>query len=274
MNQKGLTKISFLKKSISLFVLLLLLVALKPAGLCQKPEKPPQTLRPVNEDVLKGINLLYDWKFKEAESLFQKVIADSPDRPVGYFYMAMVTWSYMSTGYWAPKTVNEYKERIDRTIDVAKGRINSNQADSYDYLYLGGALGFKGRFELMQRSWLASFLLAVDAIDALKTCLKMDPTNKEVLLGLGIFDYYTARLSGVLKFLSYLLIHRGDKEEGLRKLNVAAREAVYSSSEAKNVLLHTYLFLEEDFPSALKFAVDLSEKYKDGPRYPLLKGVC
>jgi tetratricopeptide (TPR) repeat protein len=180
----------------------------------------------------------------------------------------------LASGFWSPRDVAEYRDRIDRVIDVAKNRISSDSPDGFDYLYLGGALGFKARFELMQRNWFASFLLAKEAVAALKTCSKLDPKNRDVLLGLGIFDYYTASMSGVLKFLSYFLVHHGSKEEGLRKLHLAASEAVYCSSEAKSVLLHNYLFLEKEFGKALDLAIDLADKYARNPRYLHLQGVC
>ena len=233
---------------------------------CQGPK--------VNEDIIMGIDLLYDGKFDDAESLFRRVIVGSPDKPIGYFYLAMVTWSRMTTGFWSPSTVMEYKARIDRAIDVATSRIENNSMDSYDFFYLGGALGFKGRFELMQTKWFSSFSLAVKAAKALKTCQKMAPENRDVLLGLGIFDYYTARLSGVVKFISYLFIHRGDREEGLRKLHLAAKEAVYSATEAKSMLIHIYLFLEEDFIKSMKLSEELAKKYRQNPRYRFFLGVC
>jgi tetratricopeptide (TPR) repeat protein len=157
---------------------------------------------------------------------------------------------------------------------VAENRIAHISASSEDYFYLGGALGFKGRFELMKGNLLSSFFLSRDAIDALETCLEMEPNNRDVLLGLGIFDYYTAHLSGALKFLTYLLLHRGSKEEGLRKLHLAAGEAIYSQTEANSMLLHIYLFIEEDFAKALKLAQDLARKYTQNPRYMVLAGVC
>jgi tetratricopeptide (TPR) repeat protein len=228
----------------------------------------------VCQTTLKGIELLYNLEFDVAEGLFQEVVAESPDRPAGYFYLAMVTWSRMVAGFWAPETVNEYKKRIDRTVQVAKARINNKAADISDYFYLGGALGFMGRYEMMQGKWFSSFLVSKKAIKAMKTCLKIDPDNRDILLGIGTFDYYTARLSGVLKFLSYFLLHKGDKDEGLRKLYIAAREGTYSATEAKSVLLHIYLFFEEDCSEALPLARELGESYDQDPRYPLFQGVA
>ena len=126
---------------------------------------------------------------------------------------------------------------------------------------------------MMQQKWFSSYNLAYDAIQALKTCQKLDPDNKDVLLGLGIYDYYTAKLSGVLKFLTYLFLHRGDKDEGLRKLNVAANEAIYSGPEAKSMLIHIYLYLEEDYDKALPIIQDLRAKFKKNSRYPFFEGL-
>lgn len=240
-------------------------------GASQKNQKQYSFL---NRDINRGIVLLYNWEFEKAESLFNKVTGDMPDNPIGYFYLAMVTWSKLASGFWTPEMVKQYGARIDRTIEVARERIEMNEADSFTYFYLGGALGFKGRFQLMERKWLSSFLLALDAIEALKTCRRMDPDNKDVLFGLGIFDYYTARLSGVLRFLSYLLLHKGDKAEGLRKLNIAANEARYSNIEAKSLLIHIYLFLENQLEKTLVLAKELGNDFKQSRRYKFFEGVA
>jgi tetratricopeptide (TPR) repeat protein len=251
-----------------------LILSLYPAMAGKGFATASKTAEMANQDLLKGIHLLYNWHFDEAQALFRELARSSPDDPAPFFYLAMVTWSRLASGFWSPAEVEEYGDRIDRTVEVAKKRISKGLGDASDYLYLGGALGFKGRFELMEGNWLSSFFLALDAIDALKTCHRMDPENRDVLLGLGIFDYYTAHLSGVLKFLSYLLIHPGNKEEGLRKLTLAAREATYSATEAKSVLLHNYLFLEEDFKKAMELADELTRQYPRNYRYWLLLGVC
>ncbi len=266
---------SFLISSLSSILAWFLLLAWYQPLLGLENVSPPM-IREGHANVLivKGIDLIYNEEFDKAEILFQKVITDFPEKPEGYFYSAMVTWSRLAAGFWSPDTVREYKERIERTIQVAKKRIKKKVANSYDYLYLGGALGFMGRFELMKGKWLSSYFLARDAINALKICYKMDPDNKDVLLGLGTFDYYTARFSGLLKFLTYLFVHHGNREEGLRKISVAAREAVYSSTEAKSMLIHIYLFVEEDYQRALSLTGELAAKYDRSPRYKFLQGVC
>jgi len=267
---------SLISTSKPAFFLIFLLVALcTPAALPEAAEVEPAKFhkeRP-DLDIIKGINHLYDLEFDEAERLFSKMVSERPEYPAGYFYRAMVTWSRLSVGFWTAQNLKEFMERIDQTISVTRTRIEKDAKDSRSYFYLGGALGFKGRFELMQQNWFSSYNLAYDAIQALKTCQKLEPDNKDVLLGLGIYDYYTARLSGVLKFLTYLFLHRGNKDEGLRKLNVAAKEAIYSGPEAKSMLIHIYLFLEEDYSKALPLIQDLRTKFRKNMRYPYFEGL-
>ena len=118
----------------------------------------------MNHDVLKGIDCIYNSRFQEAERIFQKVISDFPDKPIGHFYVAMVSWSRLTEGFWSPENVQEFKARIDRAIDVAENRKGREDTDCYDYFYYGGSLGFKGRFELMRENYFESFILAVKAI--------------------------------------------------------------------------------------------------------------
>ncbi|MEJ2723413.1 MAG: hypothetical protein P8175_01970 [Deltaproteobacteria bacterium] len=255
------------------FLLMLLVLALPDPAWTFEKQGPSLYDDPLKQDILLGIDLLYDMKFDEAEALFSRIASQRPESPAGYFYLAMVSWSRLASGFWSSDVLAEYARRIDKTIEIARKCIESGKPGSYVYFYLGGALGFKGRFELMQHKWIRSFDQAYQAIQALEKCREMDPGNQDVLFGLGIYDYYTARLSGFLKFLTYLLLHKGDKEEGLKKLHIAAEKATYCNIEAKSMLVHIYLFLEEDFGKALPLTQELAARYRNDPRHKFFEGV-
>jgi hypothetical protein len=269
------TWISFLKLSLGRTLLLLSFFLLSPLPIDASAEVLPEDYRKiqVKENILRGINLLYDLEFEEAQNLFYRVAEKKPDHPIGYFYLAMVSWSKLSSGFWTQDVMREYTDRIDKTIAVARKAVESGRGDSFTHFYLGGALGFKGRFELMQRNWFSAANLAWEAVQALNTCFEMDPENKDVLLGLGIYDYYTAKLSGVLKWLTYLFLYKGNKEDGLQKLHTAAEEATYSSIESKSMLIHIYMYLEEEYLKALPLVLDLGARFKNNPRYKFFEGI-
>ena len=263
--------------TVTLSILIVLSILLtKPAKAVPGQEGQPALNSAVsnpNELILNGIRMVYDRRFTEAEGVFREVVVKSPALPAGYFYLAMVSWSRLTAGFWSPGNVSEFKKRIDTAIEKAETRIEQTGGDSYDFFYLGGALGFKGRFELMKGAWMSSYFLARDAINALEICRKLAPDNKDVLLGLGTFDYYTVRLSGFIKFITSFLLYKGDMKRGLERLNIAAKEAVFSSTETRTVLLHIYLFLEQDFENALPLSLELSNGFKNNPRFHVLKGV-
>lgn len=255
-------------------LVIFVLLGLIPQNVAAFDRRSGQTSKETGDrDILQGIEYLYDSRFEKAEDIFYQVTKERPEDPKAYFYLAMVSWSRLASGFWSEKDVEEYRVRIDKAISIARKRIAMDEEDPLAHFYLGGSLGFKGRFQLMRRKWVSSLFLALEAIEALKTCKSLDPDNRDVLLGLGIFDYYTSRLSGVLKFVSYLLISREGKEEGLRKLHVAAREAMYSAVESKSVLLHIYLFMEHEHHNALPLARELSARFQTNPRYKFLEGV-
>jgi len=66
--------------------------------------------------------------------------------PGGYFYLSMVSWSRLAIGFWTQEVVEEYIDRIDRAIAVAREQIEDRNDTAWTYFYLGGALGSRAGF--------------------------------------------------------------------------------------------------------------------------------
>lgn len=130
--------------SFSLILAFFLFFSLEPLAFCLEDRADPDFHKsPANKEILEGIHLLYDQLFEEAESIFLKVIAESPKKPEGYFYMAMVSWSRLAAGFWSPETVNQFRRRIDRAVHVAKSRIGNSHKPDYDYFFLRRGTGLQ-----------------------------------------------------------------------------------------------------------------------------------
>ena len=251
---------------------LLILWGLTGAALALEKGRPAD--KHIQEALVRATESLYNRDFQQAEIQVLKVIAEAPDDPSGHFYLAMVNWSQLAAGFWTKEVLDLYEERIDRAISVAQRAANRHEKQASPYFYLGGALGFKARFYLMQHRYFASFFLAVRATDALRTCREMDPENRDVLFGLGVFEYYTDKLSGFLRFLSHFLIHPSDREAGLQKLHRAAEEGTVTRVEARSMLLHIYLFMEDRPDRALPLAERLTKAFPRNPRFAYLLGAA
>jgi len=226
----------------------------------------------IRDGLILGTELLYNRDFRQAEIQFLKMISEAPDHPSGHFYLAMVNWSQLASGFWTREILDLYDKRIGWAIDVAQKAVNRDRNSAEAHFYLGGSLGFKARFYLMQERYFQSFLLALRAVDSLRICRELDPDNRDVLFGLGVFEYYTAKLAGLLRFLSHFLIHPADREAGLEKLHIAADEGIVTRIEAQSTLLHIYLFMEDNPESALPLAERLTREFPENPRFPYLLG--
>ncbi|MCY3664904.1 MAG: hypothetical protein OXH81_04530, partial [Gemmatimonadetes bacterium] len=55
-------------------------------------EDSAYTMRGFDARIQRGIDLIYNLRFAEAERHFQDIVATEPDNPLGYFFRAMVSW--------------------------------------------------------------------------------------------------------------------------------------------------------------------------------------
>jgi tetratricopeptide (TPR) repeat protein len=114
----------------------------------------------------------------------------------------------------------------------------------------GMALGTRGQWNLMKRKWIDAYFDGKKAVKRLKRCVKLDEEYYEAYLGLGVFDYQAARLSGVAK-LGVLLGVRGDEKRGIERIIIAADKSRYASHQAAQLLSMIYMVDLRDDARAL-----------------------
>jgi hypothetical protein len=84
------------------------------------------------------------------------------------------------------------------------------------------------------------------AFDILIKCLKVAPSNTDIMLGTGIYNYFAAAIPEKYPIVKPLLLMlpSGDKKLGEMLLKAAAKKARYASIEAKVVLMQIYYSFE------------------------------
>ena len=75
----------------------------------------------------------------------------------------------------------------------------------------------------------------------LKKIVEKDQEYHDAYLGLGIYNYFSAIMPKFVKALSFLLGgSTGDKDEGIRQLELVRDNSSLLSVEARKILLRTY----------------------------------
>jgi tetratricopeptide (TPR) repeat protein len=223
-----------------------------------------------------GIDDIYNIEFAKADREFDEVIRRMPNHPAGYFFQAMTQWWRILSNFEDESHDKEFLASLDRVVDMCDKRLDQNEDDVTALFFKGGAVGFKGRLRANRGSWLAAANDGVVALSAIRKAYKLDPTNNDVLLGMGIYNYYAEVIPSQYPIIKPVMIFlpSGEKKKGLEQLESAAQHARYAKVEAMYFLLQTYFSYERQYVRALELAQQLHSKYPRNPLFHRMYGRC
>jgi len=242
-----------------------------------RPAAAGPRLSPAAEVQLdEGLHRLYSLDYVRSRAAFRKLIELEPDNPFGYLFEAGGIWWESSQEFGlfkdTPTLQGLFEQDIDAALRKSDAYIDSKdpQTKADGYFVSGMTLGTQGQWRLMKGHWLDAYASAKKAVKNLRKCVKLEPDYYDAQLGLGVFDYQAARLSGIAK-LGALLIMRGDEKRGLSELQLAVDKSRYSSRQALNFVLCIHLLDRRDYASALPVVQQLREKVPGSPYYLFLE---
>lgn len=220
--------------------------------------------------VQRGTNFIYNVQFDSASACFSQVIERYPEHPAGYFLEAMVDWwkiwLYSNT---TDKYDDDFLGKINKVMELCDRKLEPNPSDLTYLFFKGGAAGYRARYHTIRKNWLSAASDAKQAYDILIQTSKIAPGNHDIMLGTGIYNYFTIKFQEMYPLIKSIVnfLPRGDKELGLLQLEAAAKHARYSSTEAQVVLLQIYYSFEKDNWKAYEIARELFKNYPLNPYF-------
>lgn len=230
---------------------------------------------PPGNDISQGLWWLYQGQYDKAIESFDRHIASHPDDPSGYFYKLGTDWWHMAqeNDYDLGDIEKRFYKNADECSAKAKrmaAKANDSKTKAKAYLYWGGSEGMRGRLLVTKRRWVKAYFAGKNGHKYLLQALKHDPELYDAYLGLGIYDYFTDTMSGVIKALSALLIH-GDRARGLQELETAIEKGEHSRVEAMVFLVEIYNAEENTPDKALPIARRLRDEFPKSPLMHLME---
>lgn len=236
-------------------------------------ESYPQTAN-FDSLVTKGIHQIYNIKFDSAETTFRKLIADYPDHPAGRFFLAMIDWWKILLDSDSEEYDDLFFQKLEDVIFQCD-QILEKEPDNIDALFFkGGAIGFRGRLRAYRESWLKAADDGREALPIVEKAAELDPSNVDVQLGFGIYDYYASVIPEEYPILKPLMIFfpEGDKQKGLKELNNVAQNGKYAKFEAQYFLMTIYYNYENNPYKAEEYAKKLTKDFPDNPSFERWRG--
>lgn len=228
----------------------------------------------LENEINKGIKQIYNIQFEDAEKTFRNLIANYPENPAGRFFLAMVDWWKILLDLDNKSYDDIFFQKLEDVIYQCN-QILKNNEDNVDALFFkGGSIGFRGRLRSIRGNWLKAVDDAIEALPIVQRAAKLDPSNLDVQLGFGIYDYYASVIPDKYPYIKPVMIFfpKGDKERGLQQLTNTAMNGKYAKYESQYFLMTSYYEYENDLTNAEKYAAMLVNEFPNNPVFERWKG--
>ncbi len=226
--------------------------------------------------VQRGIQHVYNVEFSEAEAIFSEVQKRYPEHPASYFMDAMVDWWRITLDKRNYHYDDVFRAKIDRVLAVCDTLLARDEKDVVALFFKGGALGFRGRYHAVRGAYLDAVNDGKDGLDILQQCQKIAPSNHDIMLGTGLYNYFAVVMPEKYPLLkpAMLFLPSGDRTLGLLQLKAAANQARYAEIEAKSILVSAYFTFERDAQKAYPYALELATRFPRNPEFQRALGRC
>lgn len=223
-----------------------------------------------------GIDHVYNLEFSQADSDFQYLTRKYPDHPAGYFFLAMVDWWKILLDLDNTSLDDDFVDKLDVVIDKCDNILDKKPDDITALFFKGGALGFRGRLRANRGNWLRAANDGRLALPIVQRAYKIAPDNYDILLGIGIYNYYAAVIPEEYPIVKPLMLvfPSGDKKKGIEELTEASLHAKYAAVEASYFLMQLYYTYEHQYDKALAIALRLFSRFSKNVLFERYVGRC
>lgn len=212
----------------------------------------------VRDQVLKGIELTILTDFESAERIYQELIQEYPDEPIGYFYMAAVLQSEMLDREDFNHT-DEFESFINKCVQKSKSLQKQRGDDPWLLFYEGNAYLYQSFFKSKLGNWWGAYRDAAKGVNRLEKALELDSTFYDVYLGIGSYKYWK---SAKIKFLTWLPFVADQREDGIEMVKKAFELGEYSRLIGRDQL--AWILLDAGrLEEAKKYALENYQAYPE-----------
>ncbi len=236
---------------------------------------PPDVMAYATE----GINGVYSLDYPTAQKNIQKVFEEYPDHPFAHFGNAMIAWSRYEYEFETSddKQRKVFENILNDSIAGIKRWLKTHPDDPNGYMGIGALYGLRAMFSMRNRSWITAYFSGRRAISNLEKSLELDPSYYDAFFGLGIYQYFTGTLPGVIKMLAKIVAIKGNPDKGVEQLNLARQKATFTADSAKLILIEVQNTRGSKFYNpqrSLEFIRSLRAKYPNNPLMHYVEVIC
>ncbi len=217
--------------------------------------------------VLESIDHIYNYEFGEAEPLMRQIRTKYPNHPVNSMLKAMqLHWQYLPVK--DNKAVSgQYLSLLQDCLNKAKVLEKNEKTRPEAAFFSMAGHGYIALVHNYNDDKIKAASEAKQAYNYVMDGFKYMERNPEFYFSSGLYNYYIIRYPEDHPIVKPIVIFfkDGNREEGLRQMDVAARKGVFTRTESAFYLSRIFLKHELRYDRASSYLATLAQKYPNNP---------
>lgn len=209
-----------------------------------------------------GFQHFYNLEFDAASEAFSREIAEAPDAPEGYNHLAaaLIIGAMLQGGALESELVSSsnpflsrpklpmsaedqkrFNDAIQKSIELSQARLNRNPRDTRALYTAGVAYGWRANYHfIVRKAWRDTLRDANTVHRYHNKATEIDPSFTDARLTQGAHDFILGSLPWAWRLIGILVGFYGNKEAGLRTLELVADKGRLARVDAKIFLAIVY----------------------------------
>lgn len=212
----------------------------------------------MNVQIISGIDELHMGEYGKCLETFKNIQKEHPDHVAGYFfYGAALEW--MMVDYRNYSRTEEFKEVINKAIDMGQERVEKNKDDPWAYFFRGAAYGFKALLYSETGSLWKAYTNSKRCNKDMKRALKLKKDLWDAYYAFGMYHFWKGYYS---RHITWLPLIRNSKKRGIKEVRIAMEKGTYVDVEAASSLVRIH-FVEKKYKEAIETAETILKDFPD-----------
>jgi len=232
----------------------------------------------------RGFDDIYNLDYDQAEQVFRSLKREAPRHPAPPLYLGVIVWlrelfrrqdldldRFLSPAFFVRENQQampaaqrqNFFDDIHECQSLAQEGLTRNPRDVDALYFLAASHGILAAFSITLDHGLSkAFSYGNKAYDYGRQVIKLDPNYYDAYVTVGLFQYVLGSTPWYLRLLAAVVGFHGNKEQGLRGVEIAEVRGAYVKNDARVVQMVLSMF-EGKTQDALRYAQEL---HRDFPR--------
>lgn len=224
---------------------------------------------PGDKVVREGGNAFYNYEYERSIEILAKARKDYPDHPGVHIAWAAAHWRKDEAELPLEEIYSNFNKNLDEIESVYDSLLILYPENPEYLLYYGCTIGLKARTLLGQKKWISTFFSAYKGFRIIQKAAALDSTLIDAKLPIGIVEYYAGLSNVLVKTGAEYFGLEASREEGIRKMEIAASLSPWAWTESLSVLSYIYQFIDVDIERGLEVSKQLIEEFPNNYDYKI-----